>query len=81
MGAYSPAPLVTPALRDHVMRDIMQPVVRRARAPGHRATRGVLYAGLMVHEGRAKVLEFNVRFGDPEAQVLMLRLTSRPRRR
>jgi len=75
MGAYSPVPLMTSALRDHVMRDIMQPVVDGLARQGTRYT-GVLYAGLMVHEGHAKVLEFNVRFGDPEAQVLMMRLVS-----
>jgi phosphoribosylamine---glycine ligase len=75
MGAYSPVPLMTPALRDHVMRDVMEPVVHGLARQGVRYT-GVLYAGLMVHEGRAKVLEFNVRFGDPEAQVLMVRLAS-----
>jgi phosphoribosylamine--glycine ligase len=75
MGAYSPVPLMTEGLRDHVMRDIMEPLVLGLARQGVRYT-GVLYAGLIVHEGRAKVLEFNVRFGDPEAQVLMLRLTS-----
>jgi phosphoribosylamine---glycine ligase len=75
MGAYSPVPLMTPALREHVMRDIMEPVVAGLARQGTRYT-GVLYAGLMVHEGQAKVLEFNVRFGDPEAQVLMMRLAS-----
>jgi phosphoribosylamine--glycine ligase len=75
MGAYSPVPLMTPALRDHVMRDVMEPVVHGLAGQAVRYT-GVLYAGLMVHEGRAKVLEFNVRFGDPEAQVLMVRLAS-----
>jgi phosphoribosylamine--glycine ligase len=75
MGAYSPVPLMTPALRAHVMHDIMEPVVHGLGRQGVRYA-GVLYAGLMVHEGRAKVLEFNVRFGDPEAQVLMVRLTS-----
>ncbi len=75
MGAYSPVPLMTPALREHVMRDVMEPVVHGLARQGVRYT-GVLSAGLMVHGGRAKVLEFNVRFGDPEAQVLMLRLAS-----
>jgi phosphoribosylamine--glycine ligase len=75
MGAYSPVPLMTPALREDVMRDIIEPVVAGLARQGTRYT-GVLYAGLMVHEGQAKVLEFNVRFGDPEAQVLMMRLTS-----
>jgi phosphoribosylamine---glycine ligase len=75
MGAYSPVPLMTPALREHVMRDIMEPVVAGLDRQGTRYT-GVLYAGLMVQDGQAKVLEFNVRFGDPEAQVLMMRLKS-----
>jgi phosphoribosylamine---glycine ligase len=75
MGAYSPVPLMTPALRDHVMRDVMEPVVHGLARQGVRYT-GALYAGLMVHEGRAKVLEFNVRFGDPEAQVMVVRLAS-----
>jgi phosphoribosylamine--glycine ligase len=73
MGAYSPAPVATPALEAAVMREVMEPVVRGLAAEGVRYT-GVLYAGLMVHEGRARVLEFNVRFGDPEAQVLLVRL-------
>jgi phosphoribosylamine--glycine ligase len=75
MGAYSPVSLMTQALRDHVMRDIMEPVVAGLARQGMRYT-GVLYAGLMVLDGHAKVLEFNVRFGDPEAQVLMMRLRS-----
>ncbi|HLK10851.1 MAG TPA: phosphoribosylamine--glycine ligase [Candidatus Binatia bacterium] len=73
MGAYSPAPVATPALQAAVMREVMEPVVRGLAAEGVRYT-GVLYAGLMVHEGRAQVLEFNVRLGDPEAQVLLVRL-------
>ena len=75
MGAYSPAPIVTPALRDRIMGEILEPVVRGLARQGVRYT-GVLYAGLMVEDGHAKVLEFNVRFGDPEAQVLLLRLRS-----
>ncbi|HUE31233.1 MAG TPA: phosphoribosylamine--glycine ligase [Verrucomicrobiae bacterium] len=75
MGAYSPAPIVTPALQDRILREIMEPVVRGLARQGVRYT-GVLYAGLMVQDGRAKVLEFNVRFGDPEAQVLLVRLRS-----
>jgi phosphoribosylamine--glycine ligase len=75
MGAYSPAPIATPALTAHVMRDVMEPVVAGLARQGI-TYKGVLYAGLMVHEGRAKVLEFNVRFGDPEAQVLLMRLQS-----
>jgi len=75
MGAYSPPPIATPALEAQVMRDVMRPVVEGLAREGIRYT-GVLYAGLMVKDGRAKVLEFNVRFGDPEAQVLLARLTS-----
>jgi phosphoribosylamine--glycine ligase len=75
MGAYSPAPIVTPALQEQIMREIVEPVVRGLARQGIRYT-GVLYAGLMIQEGRAKVLEFNVRFGDPEAQVLLARLRS-----
>jgi len=73
MGAYSPAPLLTPALERAVMEQIMYPVVESLAAEGI-AYRGLLYAGLMVEDGRPRVLEFNVRFGDPECQVLMLRL-------
>src|SRR5207302_160785 len=86
MGASSPTPIVTPALQDRIMREIMEPVVRGLARHGVRYT-GVLYAGLMVRDGQAKVLEFNVRFGDPEAQALLVRLrsaarwrTRRPRR-
>ena len=75
MGAYSPAPIFTPEVEQHVTDDILVPVVHGLGRQGIRYT-GVLYAGLMVHEGRAKVLEFNVRFGDPECQPLMLRLQS-----
>ena len=75
MGAYSPAPLVTPALERAIMDEIMRPVVATLASDGI-PYRGVLYAGLMVEDGRARVLEFNVRFGDPECQVLMLRLRS-----
>ena len=74
MGAYSPAPVVTPAVADHVMRDIMQPTLAALAADGIRYV-GFLYAGLMIDgQGRAKVLEFNCRLGDPETQPLMLRL-------
>ena len=75
MGAYSPAPIVTPALEQRIMHEIMEPVVRGLARQGVRYL-GVLYAGLMVRDGRAKVLEFNVRLGDPEAQVLLVRLRS-----
>jgi phosphoribosylamine---glycine ligase len=75
MGAYSPAPILTPELEDEIMETIMHPVVEGLAADGI-VYRGVLYAGLMIAHGRPKVLEFNVRFGDPECQVLMLRLRS-----
>jgi len=75
MGAYSPAPVVTPALHDRIVREIMQPVVR-ALGEAKIDYRGVLYAGLMISAGVPKVLEFNARFGDPECQALMVRLKS-----
>jgi phosphoribosylamine--glycine ligase len=75
MGAYSPAPVLTPALEAEVMETIVHPVVGGLAAEGI-VYRGVLYAGLMIADGRPKVLEFNVRFGDPECQVLMMRLRS-----
>lgn len=73
MGAYSPAPVVTPAVHQHLMEDILVPVVRGLASEGI-VYRGLLYAGVMIQKGRAQVLEFNVRFGDPECQPLMVRL-------
>jgi phosphoribosylamine--glycine ligase len=75
MGAYSPAPVVTPLLADRVVQEVMLPTVRGLRARGI-VYKGILYAGLMIHQDQIKVLEFNVRFGDPECQPLMLRLQS-----
>src|SRR5881409_394813 len=75
MGACSPAPVVTAALEAEIMHDVIEPIVRGLARQGIAYT-GVLYAGLMVRDGRAKVLEFNVRFGDPEAQALLVRLRS-----
>lgn len=76
MGAYSPAPVVTQAVHDWVMEQVIYPTVRGMAAEGNRYT-GFLYAGLMVApNGTAKVLEFNCRFGDPETQPIMLRLRS-----
>jgi phosphoribosylamine--glycine ligase len=75
MGAYSPAPVVTPAVHARIMREVMEPVVAALRA-AKIEYRGVLYAGLMMTESGPKVLEFNARFGDPECQPLMLRLKS-----
>ncbi|MGH7787124.1 MAG: phosphoribosylamine--glycine ligase [Candidatus Binatia bacterium] len=73
MGAYSPAPVLTDGLRDRVMQEIMIPVVR-GLAERKIVYTGVLYAGLMITADGPKVLEFNVRFGDPECQALLLRL-------
>lgn len=73
MGAYSPAPVVTPELHEQVMAEVMLPTVRAMAAEGY-PYKGILYAGLMIKDGRAKVLEFNCRFGDPEAQPLLMRL-------
>ncbi|MBM3544305.1 MAG: phosphoribosylamine--glycine ligase [Alphaproteobacteria bacterium] len=75
MGAYSPAPIMTEALSTQVMKEIVMPTVRAMKARGT-PFKGVLYAGLMIKDGRAKLIEYNVRFGDPEAQVLMMRLKS-----
>ena len=76
MGAYSPAPVVTPAMHDRIMDEVIRPTVRGMAADGIPYT-GFLYAGIMITpEGAPKVLEFNVRFGDPETQPIMLRLQS-----
>ena len=76
MGAYSPAPVVTPDVHARVMREIVNPTVEGMIADGIPFT-GFLYAGLMIDAGGApKVIEFNVRFGDPETQPVMLRLDS-----
>jgi phosphoribosylamine--glycine ligase len=75
MGAYSPAPVVTPALEKQIMDRIMIPTVRGMAKEG-RPYKGILYAGLMIKDGKAKVVEFNCRFGDPEAQPLLMRLRS-----
>jgi phosphoribosylamine--glycine ligase len=76
MGAYSPAPVVTPEVHARVMREVVEPTVRGMAADGIPFT-GFLYAGLMIDKsGAPKVIEFNVRFGDPETQPVMLRLQS-----
>ena len=75
MGAYSPAPVIDPAMADKVMTEIVRPTVQAMAAEG-RPYRGVLYCGLMIADGAAKVVEFNCRFGDPECQVLLVRLKS-----
>ena len=70
MGAYSPPPFYTPDLHQQVMKEIMEPVVKAMAAEG-RPYKGVLYAGLMLTAEGPKVLEFNVRLGDPEAQAIL----------
>jgi phosphoribosylamine--glycine ligase len=76
MGAYSPAPVVSPDIESQVMRDIILPTVRGMNAEGNRY-RGFLYAGLMIDaDGIANVVEYNCRFGDPETQPIMMRLQS-----
>ncbi|MGZ8218219.1 phosphoribosylamine--glycine ligase [Methylomagnum sp.] len=76
MGAYSPAPVVTPDVHDRVMNEVILPTLRGMAADGIPYT-GFLYAGLMISpDGAVKVLEFNCRFGDPETQPIMLRLNS-----
>ncbi len=76
MGAYSPAPVVTPAVHARTMREVIEPTIRGLAAEGMPYT-GFLYAGLMImRDGAPKVIEFNCRFGDPEAQPVMSRLKS-----
>ena len=75
MGAYSPAPVITPELHDDVMQRIVYPTVNGMTDIG-RPFKGVLYVGLMITDAGPKVVEFNCRFGDPEAQVLFPRLKS-----
>jgi len=75
MGAYSPAPILTPALKQQVIDQIMVPAVNGMRADGI-PYQGVLYAGLMITPDGPKTLEFNARFGDPETQPLMMRMQS-----
>jgi phosphoribosylamine--glycine ligase len=75
MGAYSPAPVFTDAVRDQTMEQIILPTLRGMKAEG-RPFIGVLFAGLMITPDGPKLIEFNVRFGDPECQTMMRRLTS-----
>ena len=76
MGAYSPAPVVTPALHTRIMREVIEPTVRGLSADGTPYT-GFLYAGLMIApDGTPRVLEFNCRLGDPETQPILMRLES-----
>jgi phosphoribosylamine--glycine ligase len=75
MGAYSPAPIVTEDMAGRVMDEIIEPTLRAMRDMGC-PYKGVLYAGLMITESGPRLIEYNVRFGDPECQVLMTRLKS-----
>ena len=73
MGAYSPAPVLTDAIAQQALDQIVKPTVAEMARRGT-PFKGVLYAGLMIENGRARLVEYNVRFGDPECQVLMMRL-------
>ncbi|NOR68965.1 MAG: phosphoribosylamine--glycine ligase, partial [Methylomarinum sp.] len=76
MGAYSPAPIVTPEMHQRVMDEVINPTLKGMRDDGVPYT-GFLYAGLMIsNDGSIKVLEYNCRFGDPETQPIMMRLKS-----
>ncbi len=73
MGAYSPAPVVTDEVHEKIIEKILRPVIYGMGEEG-KPYKGVLYAGLMIHEGHPKVLEFNARFGDPETQPVLMRM-------
>ena len=76
MGAYSPAPVVTPEIHTRIMKEVIEPTVKGMAAEGNDYT-GFLYAGLMISSsGEPKVIEYNCRFGDPETQPIMMRLQS-----
>ena len=75
MGAYSPAPIVTPEMEAKILKQVIRPTIS-AMADEGRAYKGVLYAGLMIQDGQPRVLEFNARFGDPETQPLLMRMES-----
>ncbi len=75
MGAYSPAPVVTAALHDEIVETIVKPTIEGMAADGHPYV-GILYVGLMIKDGKPRVVEFNARFGDPEAQPLLMRMKS-----
>lgn len=76
MGAYSPAPVVTPAIHDRIMNEVIMPTVEGMAKEGNDYT-GFLYAGLMIDaDGTPKVIEYNCRFGDPETQPIMMRMQS-----
>jgi len=73
MGAYSPAPVITPEIEKVVMEKILEPTVKALKSEGIKY-KGILYAGLMIHEGKPSVLEYNCRLGDPETQPVLSRL-------
>jgi phosphoribosylamine--glycine ligase len=73
MGAYSPAPVVTDEVHEKIIERILRPIIQGMSEEG-RPYKGVLYAGLMIHDGQPKVLEFNARFGDPETQPVLTRM-------
>ena len=73
MGAYSPAPVVTDQIHERIHEKILRPIIQGMGEEG-RPYKGVLYAGLMIHEGHPRVLEFNARFGDPENQPVLMRM-------
>lgn len=75
MGAYSPAPVVTAALHDVIVETIVKPTIEGMAADGHPYV-GILYVGLMIKDGKPRVVEYNARFGDPEAQPLLMRMKS-----
>lgn len=75
MGAYSPAPVMTPELTERTMKEIIEPTMRGMAEMGHPFT-GVFFAGLMITDKGPELIEYNVRFGDPECQVLMMRMKS-----
>ncbi|MEZ2129366.1 MULTISPECIES: phosphoribosylamine--glycine ligase [unclassified Sinorhizobium] len=75
MGAYSPAPVMTPDMIERTMKEIIEPTIRGMAESGHPFS-GVFFAGLMITEKGPELIEYNVRFGDPECQVLMMRLKS-----
>jgi len=73
MGAYSPAPVVSDQVHERILEKILRPIIYGMAEEG-RPYKGVLYAGLMIHNGHPKVLEFNARFGDPETQPVLMRM-------
>ena len=73
MGAYSPAPIFNSKIKQQVDNEIIIPTLKALQKSGN-PYKGILYAGLMIKDGYAKLVEYNIRFGDPECQVLMLRM-------